>query len=67
MFLGNHRLSHTYVIRLVLLIFVIIGRGITQKPRAQVINFEKNRNINKSIVFVSLLTLLHVFVVPYGM
>ena len=43
-----------------------------QKPGAQIINFENNRNINKSIVFVSLLihyfaTLLYVFVVPYGM
>ena len=26
-----------------------------QKPRAQIFNFENNRNINKSIVFVSLL------------
>ena len=30
-----------------------------QKPRAQIINFENNRNINKSIVFVSLL--IHYF------
>ena len=41
-----------------------------QKPRAQIINFENNRNINKSIVFVSLL--IHYFatcivVVPFGM
>ena len=44
---------------LVLVIFVIInGRGIMQKPRAQIINFE-NRSINKSIVFVSLL--IHYF------
>ena len=60
MFSGNHKLSHTYVILLVLLIFAIInGRGITQKPRAQIINFENNGNINKSIVFVSLL--IHYF------
>ena len=32
----------------------INGRGIMQKPRAQIINFENNLNINKSIVFVSL-------------
>ena len=69
MFFGNHKLSHTSVIWLVLLIFVIIGRGIMQKPRAQIINFENNRNINKSIVFIHcwFTTLLHVFVVPYGM
>ena len=30
-----------------------------QMPRAQIINFEHNRNINKSIVFVSLL--IHYF------
>ena len=34
MFLGNHKLSHTYVIWLVLLIFVIIGKGIMQKPKS---------------------------------
>ena len=38
---------------------IINGRGIMQKPRAQIINFENNRNINKSIVFVSLL--IHYF------
>ena len=32
-----------------------------QKPRAQIINFENNRNINKSIVFVSLL--IHYFAI----
>ena len=42
------------------------------KPRDQIINFENNRNINKSIVFVSSLihyfaTSVHVFVVPCGM
>ena len=45
---------------LVLVIFVIInGRGIMQMPRAQIINFENNRNISKSVVFVSLL--IHYF------
>ena len=44
----------------VLVIFVIInGRRIMQKPRAQIINFKNNRNISKSIVFVSLL--IHYF------
>ena len=32
-----------------------------QKPGAQIINFENNRNINKSIVFVSLL--IHYFAI----
>ena len=32
-----------------------------QKPRAQIINFENNRNINKSIDFVSLL--IHYFAI----
>ena len=38
---------------------IINGKGVVQKPRAQIINFEKNRSINKSIVFVSLL--IHYF------
>ena len=32
-----------------------------QKPRAQIINFENNRNINKSLDFVSLL--IHYFAI----
>ena len=49
---------------LVLVIYVRInGRGImqkpTEKPTAQITHFEKNRNINKSIVFVSLM--IHYF------